>query len=115
MWLCVRSERPWDIGRIWPLLVRFEHVELKPFRPGESLLLVEAAVRGGKVPADTLNIVEWLHRRSAGNPKILCELLTEIARGHYDLSNPLALQRLDLDRRIHEIFPAGIETAKYPK
>ncbi len=105
LWLCVRSERPWDVGRIWPLLVRFEHVELKPFHPGESLLLVEAAVRGGKVPADTLNIVEWLHRHAAGNPKILCELLEEIARGHYNLTSLHALRRLDLNRRIHEIFP----------
>jgi len=106
VWLCVRSEHPWDIGRIWPLLVRFEPVELKPFHPGESLLLVEAAVRGGKVPADALNIVEWLHRHAAGNPKILHKLLEEIARGHYDLTNSHALRRLDLDRRIHEIFPS---------
>jgi len=105
VWLCVRSERPWDIGRIWPLLVRFEHVELKPFHPSETLLLVGAAVREGSVPADTLNIVEWLHRHAAGSPKILCELLEEIARGHYNLSNSHALRRLDLDRRIHEIFP----------
>jgi hypothetical protein len=105
VWLCVRSWHPWDLGRIWPLLVRFEHVELKLFHPGESLLLVKAAVRGGKVPADTLNIAGWLHRHAGGNPKILCELLTEISRGHYDLSNPHALRRLDLDRRIHEIFP----------
>lgn len=105
VWLCARSERPWDIGRIWPLLVRFEHVELKPFHPSETLLLVGAAVRDGSVPADTLDIVEWLHRHAAGSPKILCELLKEIARGHYDLNQPLALRRLDLDRRIHEIFP----------
>ena len=106
VWLCVRSEHPWDVGRIWPLLVRFEHVELKPFHPGESLLLVESAVRGGKVPVDTLNIVAWLHRHAAGSPKILCELLEEIAHGHYDLNNSHALRRLNLDRRIHEIFPA---------
>jgi len=105
VWLCVRSEHPWDVGRIWPLLARFERVELKPLHPGESLLLVEAAVRDGKVPADTLNIVEWLHRRAAGSPKILCELLEEIARGHYNLSSRDALRRLDLDRRIHEVFP----------
>jgi hypothetical protein len=107
VWLCVRSEHPWDVGRIWPLLVRFEHVELKPFHPVESRLLVESAIRNGQVPERTLGVCGWLHRRSAGNPKILCELLTEIAHGHYDLSNSHALQRLDLDRRIHEIFPAA--------
>lgn len=105
VWLCVRSEHPWEIGRIWPLLVRFEHIELKPFHHGESLLLVEAAAQSGKLPADTLNIVEWLHRHAAGNPKILCKLLEEIARGNYNLTNPHALRRLNLDRRIHEIFP----------
>jgi hypothetical protein len=107
VWLCVRSEHPWDVGRIWPLLVRFEHVELKPFHPRETQMLVEAAVRGGSVPAETLNIVSWLHRRAAGNPKILCELLKEIARGHYDLSNSHALRLLNLDRRIHELFPTA--------
>jgi hypothetical protein len=105
VWLCVRSEHPWDVGRIWPLLVRFEHIELKPFHPKETQKLVEAAVRENSVSEKTLGIVDWLHRRAAGNPKILCELLTEIAHGHYDLSNPHSLRLLTLDRRIHEIFP----------
>jgi len=105
VWLCVRSEHPWDIGRIWPLLVCFEHVELKPFRARETQEMVAAAVHANAVPKDTLKIVGWLHRRSAGNPNILCELLTEIARGHHDLSNQHGLRLLDLDRHIHEMFP----------
>ncbi len=105
VWLCVRSEHPWDVGRIWPLLVRFEHVELKPFHPKETETLVAAAVREKVVPEETFEIVDWLYHRAAGSPKILCELLTEIAHGHYDLSNSHALRLLDLDRRIHEIFP----------
>ena len=108
VWLCARSEHPWDIGRIWPLLVRFEHVELKPFHPSETQKLVEAAVRQNSyVPKKCLEIVDWLHRRAAGSPKILCELLKEIARGHYDLGNPHALRLLNLDRRIHELFPTA--------
>jgi hypothetical protein len=110
VWLCVRSERPWDIGHVWPLLARFARVELKPFHPAESRMLVEAAVRSGQVPEKTLDAVDWLHRRAAGNPKILCGLLTEIAHGHYDLSNPYSLKRLNLDRRIHEIFPGAAVT-----
>ncbi len=105
VWLCVRSEHPWDVGRIWPLLVRFEHVELKPFQAGETQEMVEAAVHTNAVPKGTLKIVGWLHRRSAGNPNILCELLTEIARGHYDLGHQHGLRLLDLDRHIHEMFP----------
>ncbi len=105
VWLCIRSEHPWDVGRVWPLLVRFEHVELKPFRCDEARWLVEAAVRTGALRAEALKIVEWLHRHAAGNPKMLCEFLAEIARGRYDLNQPLALRRLELDRRIHEVFP----------
>ena len=105
VWLCVRSEHPWDVGHIWPLLARFDHVELKPFHPKEIQKLVAAAVREKIVPEKTLEIAGWLHHWSAGSPKILCELLTEIAHGHYDLSNPHGLRLLALDRHIHEMFP----------
>jgi hypothetical protein len=108
VWICARSEHPWDIGRIWPLLARFGRIVLKPFQPRETQKLVAAAVRENTVPEKTLGIVDWLHRRAEGNPKIICELLAEIARGHYDLNNFHSLRLLDLDRRIHEIFPASV-------
>jgi hypothetical protein len=107
VWICARSEHPWDIGHFWTLLVRFERVELHPFRRAETHALVEAAVQRKLVPSDTRRIVAWLHRRSAGSPLVLRELLAELATGHYDLSNPLALRRLDLDRRIHEVLPVS--------
>ena len=106
VWICARSERPWDIGHFWPLLVRFARVEVRPFHPSETQALVEAAVAAGSVPAATLGIVDWLQRRSGGNPLVLRELFEELATGKYNLTNPLALRRLDLDRRIHEVFPA---------
>ncbi len=106
VWICARSEHPWDIGHFWPLLVRFARVELRPFHASETHALVEAAVAAGGVPAATLGIVEWLQRRSGGNPLVLRELFEELATGKYDLTNPRALRRLDLDRRIHEVFPA---------
>jgi hypothetical protein len=109
VWICARSEHPWDIGHVWPLLVRFARVELRPFHPGETQALVEAAVAAGGAPAASLAIVPWLQRRSGGNPLVLRELLTELATGNYDLTNPQALRRLDLDRRIHEVFPAQSE------
>jgi hypothetical protein len=105
VWLGARSEHPWDIGHFWPLLVRFERVELHPFHEPETRALVEAAVRTGAIPADTVNIAAWLQRRSAGSPLVLRELFEELATGHYDLSNAFALRRLDLDRRIHEVLP----------
>jgi hypothetical protein len=109
VWLCTRSEHPWDIGHFWRLLVRFARVELQPFRLTETQALVTAGVRNGALPSDTLNIVAWLQHRSAGSPLILCELFEELVRGKHDLSNPHALRLLDLDRRIHELFPATKE------
>lgn len=112
VWLCLRSNHPWDVGRIWPLLVRFEHVELKPFNPKQTQKLVAAAVRENIVPEKTSGIVDRLQRRSEGYPQILCELLTEIAHGHYDLNNSHSLRLLDLDRRIHKIFPLKTDNEK---
>ena len=107
VWLGARSEHPWDIGHFWRLLVRFKRVELPPFHEAETRALVEAIARTGAISADTVNIATWLHRRSAGLPLILREMLEELATGNYDLSNSHDLQLLDLDRRIHELFPAS--------
>lgn len=107
VWLCARSEHPWDIGHFWRLLVRFQKVELRPFSPAETHAFVEAAVHTGAVDAGVLPRVSWLHRRSAGVPCVLHGLLAELATGRYDLNNPVALRRLELDRRIHAIFPAA--------
>jgi len=106
VWICTRSEHAPDIGHFWPLLARFKRVELKPFHLSETRALVQAAVREGLVSRDVLNAIPRLHRRASGNPKILRALLDELARGHCDLSNARSLERLDLDRRIHELFPA---------
>ena len=69
VWICARSEHPWDIGHIWPLLVRFEKVEVKLFHPVETRGLVEAAIRLGIAPPSAADAVERLHRLCAGNPK----------------------------------------------
>lgn len=96
-----------EIGHFWTLLVRFERGELHPFRLAETRARVEATVKRGIMPPETRRIVEWLHRRSAGLPLVWRKLFEELATGYYDLSNPLALRRLDLDRRIHEVFPTA--------
>lgn len=106
VWICAHSEHPWDIGHIWPLLARFARVEVRPFHLSETQALVKAAIAANRIPAAALEIVEWLHRRSTGRPLVLRELFEELATCKYDLTNPLALRRLDLDRRIHEVFPS---------
>jgi hypothetical protein len=105
IWICTRSEHSWDIGHFWTWLVRFEKIELRAFQPAETREFVVAAIQAGQIPREAMNIVEWLHHRSQGSPLILRELFEELAAHPYDLGNPHALRRLDLDRRIHEIFP----------
>ena len=107
IWICTRSEHSRDIGHFWPLLVRFEKLEVHPFHPAETREVVKAAVRIGLVPADVLGIVGWLHYRSRGNPLVLRAFLEELASREYDLSNLHALRRLELDRRIHDMFRLG--------
>jgi predicted ATPase len=105
VWIATRSEHSWDIGHFWPGLTRFERVAVRPLRLPETRALVEAVIQRGGVPPETAGIVEWLHRRSAGNPGMLRAFLQELAAGRYDLRSPAALRRLELDRRIHEVFP----------
>lgn len=107
VWIATRSEHSWDIGHVWPLLNRVERVELHPFHLAETRELVAATVAAGLIPREAANIVEWLHHRSQGSPLVLRELFAELAAHSYDLSQPSALRRLDLDRRIHEVFPQG--------
>jgi hypothetical protein len=108
VWIAARSDHSWDIGHVWPLLNRVERVELHSFQPTETRALVEAAVEAGLIPGEALEVVKWLHYRSEGSPLVLRELLEELAAHPCDLSNPHALRRLDLDRRIHEVFPTTL-------
>ncbi len=104
VWICTRSEHPWDIGHFWPLLVRLERLELPPFRPAETRELVAAAVNSGLIPRAALNLADPMHHRSRGSPWVLHAWLEQIARRSYDLSDPRVLHRLDLDRRMHDLF-----------
>jgi len=103
VWICARSEHPWDIGHIWPLLVRFEKVEIKPFHLAETRALIETAIRLGVVPPSMADTVDRLHHLCAGNPGVLCELIEGLATGHYDPHKKFDLRLLDLDRRIQHL------------
>lgn len=107
VWIATRSEHPWDIGHFWPLLARFERVELQPFHLHETRMLVETSVRHGLAPADALQAVARLHRLASGNARTLCGLLTRLGAQPYDLSSVRGLRWLDLDRRIHQLPAFG--------
>jgi len=103
VWICSRFEHSWEIGHFWTLLARFERIELKRLSMNETRELAESAVERGLVPAEVLRVIDWFQRASGGNPRILLGLLETLNTRHYDLENPLALQRLYLDWRINQV------------
>jgi hypothetical protein len=107
VWICARSEHPWDIGHVWPLLVRFEKIEIRPLPPAETRALIAAAIRLGLVPPDAADASERLHHLSHGNPGTLCELIAGLATGHYNPHKKFDLRLLDLDRRIEQLPTSG--------
>jgi len=107
VWICARSELAGNIGHFWPLLARFEKIELRPFHFSETNALLIAAVESGRIPPSIKPFARQLHRLSAGLPLALCELFKQFATGHYDLSRRAGLQLLELDRRIKNLHFTG--------
>lgn len=105
VWICARSEHAADIGHFWPLLARFEKIELRPFHLFETNALLAAAVETGQISPSVALFARQLQRLSAGLPLALRELLEQFATGHYDLSRRAGLQLLELDRHIKRLLP----------
>jgi hypothetical protein len=110
IWIVCRSYRPKEIGHIWPELYRFTRVELSPLTALETRALVEQAVAQGNIQADARKHADELQRMSGGNPRVLEELLIELATREYKMDSSFGLDLLDLDRRIHEVDVA-VKTA----
>jgi hypothetical protein len=107
VWIAARSDHPWDIGHVWPLLARLVKVEVKPFRLAETRRLIEAAAGLGIAQAGAADAAGRLHHLCAGNPGVLGELIEGLATGHYDAHEKFDLRLLDLDRRIEHLPVSG--------
>jgi hypothetical protein len=103
VWIACRSDRAHDIGHVWPELYKFVRIELLPLTETETRMLIDEAVAQGNIQANARKHVDELHRMSGGNPRILEELLIELAAREYKIDSSFGLDLLDLDRRIHEI------------
>lgn len=110
VWIACRSDRPHEIGHIWEHLYKFTRMELAPFTPEDTGRFIMEAVAEGNIQPDAAEHLEELHRISEGSPRILEELLVELASRKYKMDGVCGLNLLDLDRRIHEIDLA-IKTA----
>jgi len=107
VWIACRSDRSKEIGRVWEHLYKFTRIELPPLTRAETSALIENAVAQGNIQADAREHTAYLHRLSKGVPRILEELLIELAARKYKIDSSFGRHLLELDRRIHEIADAS--------
>jgi hypothetical protein len=91
-------------------LYQFTRLELAPFTPEDTGQFILEAIAEGNIQPDAREHLDELHRMSEGSPRVLEELLAELAAREYKMDGPCGLELLDLDRRIHEI-DLSIKTA----
>jgi hypothetical protein len=103
IWIACRSDRPEQIQNVWEYLYKFTRVEIAPFTQAETSALVRHAVAEGNIQADAYEHIGELHRMSGGNPRLLEELLIELAAREYRMDSDFGLNLLEIDRQIHEI------------
>jgi hypothetical protein len=102
-WIACRTDRPDDVGHIWSELYKFTRIEISPLTEIETRMLIDEAAAQGKIQAKARAHAGELHRMSAGSPRILMELLTQLAARDYKIDSSFGLDLLELDRRIHDI------------
>jgi hypothetical protein len=107
VWIACRSDRPHAIGHVWEQLYKFNRLELGPLTAEETGQLILQAANEGHIQEDACGHVRDLYRMSQGNPRVLEELLIELAARDYNIDSSFGLHLLDLDRRIHEIVASA--------
>jgi hypothetical protein len=110
IWIACRSDRAHEIGHMWEHLYKFMRLEIAAFAAEETGQFILEAIAEGNIQPDARKHLDELHRMSEGNPRVLEELLMELASREYKMDGLCGLDLLDLDRRIHEIDLA-IKTA----
>ena len=89
-------------------------LEIAPFAAEDTGQFILEAIAQGNIQPDAREHLDELHRMSEGNPRVLEELLMELASREYKMDGLCGLDLLDLDRRIHEIDIAIKATAEAP-
>jgi hypothetical protein len=109
IWIICRSTLRGAIGHVWEHLYKFTRVEIPPLSPSETRRLICRAVNEGHIQPDSRVHARELHRMSKGNPRVLEELLIELAAGNYKMDTSFGLNLLALDREIHQ-FDVAVES-----
>ncbi|MGB9473899.1 MAG: hypothetical protein WCE87_02390 [Candidatus Udaeobacter sp.] len=103
VWIACRSTRRDAIGHLWECIYDFTLVEIPPLTFSETQQLIFTAADAGNIQDDACRHGRELYNMSKGNPRLLEELLIELAARKYKMDTDFGLNLLGLDRRIHEI------------
>jgi hypothetical protein len=114
VWIACRSDRAHEIGHIWEHLYQFTRMEIAPFTDEDTGEFVLEAIAEGNIQPDAAEHLDELHRMSEGNPRVLEQLLMELASHEYKMDGVCGLELLGLDRRIHGIHLAIKAAAEAP-
>lgn len=103
VWIVCRSTLADEVGNVWQYLYQFERVEVPPLPLADASLLINAAAAQGNVQPEVRECIAQIYKLSRGVPRILEELLIELATRRYKMGTSFGLDLLDLDRQIQEI------------
>lgn len=103
LWIACRSTLPEEIGHVWQHLYKFTPVEIPPLTSTETRQLILEAIAADNIQKNAREHIRELHQMSGGNPRILEELLIELAAREYKMDSSFGLNLLALDREIHEL------------
>ena len=103
VWIACRSTHAREIGHVWQHLFKFERLELSALTLRDVHALVAGAVDLGNIQTEACDYVSQIYRLSKGVPRILEELLIEMAARKYKINTAFGKHLLDLDRRIQEL------------
>jgi hypothetical protein len=103
VWIGCRSIQPDAIGRLWEYIYNFTLVEVPPLIFPEAQRLISAAAEARNIQEDACGHARELFAMSQGNPRILEELLIELAAREYKMDSEFGLNLLAIDREIREI------------
>jgi hypothetical protein len=106
IWVACRSTQRDAIGHLWECIYDYALVEVPLLTFSEVQQLIFAAVDAGNIQDDACGHSRELYNMSKGNPRLLEELLIELAAREYKMDSDFGLNLLGLDRRIHEIDAA---------
>jgi hypothetical protein len=112
VWIACRSDHRREIGHVWEYLYKFTRLEVPPLTLVETSAIIANAIESGTIQPDAYQHRTELHRISKGVPRVIEELLVELAARNYKMDGSFGLHLLELDRQIRGLSAA---TSKIPQ